>query len=80
MDQYLIQTPKYNYKISLDKNIYNKLRRVWGTDCQNYILMQGPKMADLRICSKVLILPFVGFDLTGESGNSAAIAAQRDSW
>lgn len=36
-------------------------------------------MTDLHICSKVLILPFVGFDLTGESGKSATIAAQRGS-
>lgn len=33
-------------------------------------------MTDLHICSKVLILPLVGFDLTGECSNSATIAAQ----
>lgn len=61
------------------KNLCNQLWHVWGTDTQNCILMQGPRMTDLHMCSKVLILPFVGFDLTGESGNSATIAAQRDS-
>lgn len=37
-------------------------------------------MAYLHICSKVLILPYVGFDLTGESRSSETLAAQRDSW